>query len=63
MLSPEKPGAKTLSAELTAVLKRHFAPKRVVIAERFRFYRREQAIGENVADHEADFGEYLDQAL
>ena len=36
LLSPEKPSAKTL-AELTAVLKRHFAPKRVVIAERFRF--------------------------
>ena len=71
LLSPEKPSAKTL-AELTAVLKRHFAPKRVVIAERFRFYRREQAIGANVADYEAElrrlathceFGEYLDQAL
>ena len=71
LLSPEKPSAKTL-AELTAVLKRHFAPKRVVIAERFRFYRREQNIGESVADYEAelrrlatlcDFGEYLDQAL
>jgi len=71
LLSPEKPSAKTL-AELTAVLKKHFAPKRVVVAERFRFYRREQAVGESVADYEAelrrlathcDFGEYLDQAL
>ena len=70
-LSPEKPSAKT-PAELTAVLKRHFIPKRVVIAERFRFYRREQAIGESVADYEAelrrlathcDFGEYLNHAL
>ena len=34
LLSPEKPSAKTL-VELTAVLKRHFAPKRVVIAKRF----------------------------
>ena len=71
LLSPEKPSAKTL-AKLKAVLKRHFTPKRVVIAERFRFYRREQTIGKSVVDYEAelrrlathcDFGEYLDQAL
>ncbi len=71
LLSPAKPSGKTL-AELTAALKKHFAPKRLVIAERFRFYRREQAIGESVADYEAelrrlaahcDFGGYLDQAL
>ena len=49
LLSPEKPSAKTL-AKLTAALNRHIATKRVVIAERFRFYQREQAIGENVAD-------------
>ena len=70
-LSPEKPSDKTL-AELTAVLKRHFAPNRVVIPERFFIYRREQAIGGSVADYEAelrqlathcDFGKYFEQAL
>ncbi len=46
LLSPAKPSGKTL-AELTAALKKHFALKRLVIAVRFRFYRREQAIGES----------------
>ena len=46
LLSPEKPSAKT-SVKLMAVLKKHFALKRVVIAERFQFYRREQAVGES----------------
>ena len=71
LLSPTKPSTKMLS-ELRASLTNHFAPKRVVIAERFRFYRKEQAVGESVADYEAelrrlatqcDFGQYLDQAL
>ena len=40
ILSPEKPSDKLLE-DLFAALKRYFEPKRVVIAERFRFYRRE----------------------
>ena len=52
--------------------KKHFGPKRIIIAERFRFHRREQAVGETIADYEAElrrlaihceFQEYLDQAL
>lgn len=71
LLAPVKPSTKTL-AQLKEVLKKHFEPKRVVIAERFRFYRREQAVGESVATYEAElrrlaahceFGDYLDQAL
>ena len=37
ILSPEKPSDKSLE-DLFAALKRHFKPKRVVIAERFCFY-------------------------
>ncbi len=44
LLSPAKPSDETL-AELTAALKKHFALKRPVIAERFWFYRREEATG------------------
>jgi len=71
LLAPQKLSEKTL-ADLADALKKHFGPKRIVIAERFRFHRREQAAGETVADYEAElrrlaihcqFGEYLDQAL
>ncbi|MDD9817031.1 MAG: reverse transcriptase domain-containing protein, partial [Gammaproteobacteria bacterium] len=71
LLAPQKLSERTL-ADLADALKKHFGPKRIVIAERFRFHRREQAAGETVADYEAElrrlaihcqFGEYLDQAL
>ena len=52
ILSPEKPSDKSLE-DLFAALKRHFEPKRV-IAERFRFYRREQAVGETIAEYEVE---------
>ena len=32
----------------------HYAPKRVVIAERFHFYRRNQAPGESIAEFVAE---------
>ena len=58
--------------ELEAVLKAHFQPKPLVIAERFHFHRRDQAVGESIADYIAqlrhlsahcEFGEYLNDAL
>ena len=48
ILSPEKPTDKLLK-DLFAALKRHFEPKRLVIAERFQFYCREHAVGETIA--------------
>ncbi len=54
------------------VLKAHFSPKTLVVAERFRFYRRNQGPEENVADFivalrklatKCDFGEILNDAL
>ena len=73
ILSPEKPSEKSLE-DLFASLKKHssFAPKRVVIAERFCFSRREQAVGETIAEYESElrrltthcqFEAHLSQAL
>ena len=71
ILSLEKPNKKTLD-DLFGVLKRHFEPKRVVIVECFCFYRREQAVGETIAEYEAElrrfdtlcqFEAHLSQAL
>ena len=53
ILSPEKPSDKSLE-DLFAALKRHFEPKRVVIVECFCFYYREQAVGETIAEYEAE---------
>ena len=71
LLAPDKPSGKDLNC-LTTTLKRHFEPKRVVVAERFHFHRRSQAVGENIAEYVAElrrlsthceFGTYLEQAL
>jgi len=53
LLAPAKLGDLSLS-ELKGALKKHFEPKRVVIAERFHFYRRNQAAGESIADFVAE---------
>ena len=59
-------------ADVIAVLKKHFDPKPAVIAERFKFHKRDQLPGESLADYIAElrrlaihceFGEYLDDAL
>ena len=54
------------------VLKKHYEPKTLVIAEHFQFHRRNQAVGESVAEYIAglrrltrhcEFGAYLDDAF
>ena len=71
LLAPTSPKDKSFD-EIVKVLKAHFEPKPVVIAERFHFHRRDQAPAETVAVYVAelrrlattcDFGDYLDQAL
>ncbi len=71
LTAPEAPLTKTLQ-EISAILRKHYEPKRATIAERFHFHKREQAAGESIAEFEAalrklavhcDFGEYLNQAL
>nr|XP_061795480.1 uncharacterized protein K02A2.6-like [Nerophis lumbriciformis] len=47
LLQPDKPGSKTYR-EIVETLNGHFSPKPLVIAERFRFQRRNQEEGESV---------------
>ena len=71
LVSPDKPKEKSFQ-QLAEVLRRHFDPKPLVIAERFHFHRREQASGVSINDYVAelrrlathcDFGDYLEQVL
>ncbi|XP_077555287.1 uncharacterized protein LOC144169801 [Haemaphysalis longicornis] len=71
LLAPAKPEEKEYS-QLVTVLKEHYAPKRMVIAERFRFNRRSQHEGESVAAFavelkrlasSCEFGPFLEEAL
>uniref|UniRef100_A0AAR2J5F9 Retrotransposon gag domain-containing protein n=1 Tax=Pygocentrus nattereri TaxID=42514 RepID=A0AAR2J5F9_PYGNA len=71
LVAPVAPGTKTYEQVVT-VLKDHFTPKPLVIAERFRFHKRNQGEGETVAQYVAvlkrlsehcKFGAYLEDAL
>lgn len=71
LVAPQTPKEKTFD-ELQAVLKGHFQPEPLIIAERHRFYTRSQGANESVLEFVADlrrlaitcgFGEFLDQAL
>lgn len=48
LCSPNSPSAKTYD-ELSTILKSHYAPKKLVIAERYRFHNCVQKDGESVA--------------
>ncbi len=71
LVAPREPKDKTF-VELVAVLKGHFQPEPLVIAERHRFYTRSQGANESVLEFVADlrrlaitcdFGDFLNQAL
>eukprot|EP00731_Ephydatia_muelleri_P015883 Em0009g307a len=71
LLAPTKPKDKSF-AELVEVLSRHFEPKPIIIAERFRFHRRDQKSGESIAVFLSElrrlaahcsFGAFLEEAL
>ena len=53
LTAPDKPQDKSY-AELSEVLQAHFEPKPLFIAERFHFYRRNQADGESIAEFVAE---------
>lgn len=53
LTAPTKPNEKTL-ADLRAVLKKHYEPTTIVIAERYYFHCRNQAEGETIADYIAE---------
>ncbi len=68
---PAKPSTKSYT-ELVELLQKHLAPPPIVIAERFRFHKRDQQQHENVNDYVAElrqlaincnFGDYLNEAL
>ena len=52
LVAPDAPGTLTFR-RLSEVLTAHFEPKRMVIAERFYFHKRVQAVGESIADFDA----------
>ena len=68
LLAPKLPRDESFE-DLMGLLVRHFDPKPLVIAERFRFYRRAQKNDESVADFVADLRrlsikcDFLDQAI
>ena len=43
---------------LMSVLKKHFDPKPLVIAERFRFHQHAQNIGESIAEYVAELRQF-----
>ena len=55
LLAPHAPGSKSLR-EISEVLRSHFEPKWVVIAQRFYFHKHDQAAGESIADYDASLG-------
>ena len=71
LLAPAKPKDKEFS-ELVDILVRHFEPRPIVIAERFRFHKRDQKPGESITVFLSklrrlaafcSFGTFLEEAL
>lgn len=71
LFSPTPPAQKSFE-QIVDALKGHYDPKRLVIAERFNFHRRQQGKTETVAQFIAElrklavhcaFGNYLEEAL
>ncbi len=71
LAAPNAPGTLTFG-RLSEVLTAHFEPKRLVIAERFYFHKRIQAVGESIAEFDAalrklaihcEFGTTLEESL
>lgn len=71
LVSPSEVDSKTYE-ELSKLLSDHYAPKKLVVAERYTFYSRTQKQGESVSDfvigikhlaHSCEFGSFLKDAL
>ena len=71
LISPELPKDKSFD-ELVDVLKKHYDPEPIIIAERFHFYERRQKPTESIANYLAtlrrlasrcEFGAFLSDAL
>ena len=53
LVSPAKPATKTFK-DLVDVLKKHLNPTPILIAERYKFYKRNQKVGEKLSDYLAE---------
>src|SRR4029434_10214001 len=53
LVSPAKPSSKTFD-DIQKILQKHLKPKPLVIAERFRFHKRNQAKDESISDYMAE---------
>ena len=71
LVSPQRPVDLSFD-EITARLKSHLTPRRLIVAERFKFHQRTQKDGEAIATFAAElrrlastcnFGEFLSEAL
>ena len=71
LVHPQKPQDLSLD-ELLDALQKHYQPRIVVIAERYRFYKRQQREGESIAVYQSElrrlakdcqFGDSLSTAL
>jgi len=71
LVTPSLPKDKSF-VQLVDILKKHYEPKPLIIAEHFNFHRRAQQTGESVKEFAAelrcltihcDFGDHLDEAL
>lgn len=71
LTDPHKPDSKTFD-ELIAVFEKYFKPKVNIIAERFKFYKRNQKLHESISDYivelktlaqSCDFKTFLEEAL
>ena len=52
LMAPDAPSTKTLD-KISTTLSTHFKPRRVQIADRFHFQKREQAAGETIVQYDA----------
>ena len=71
MLAPDRPKDKSFEA-LKEILTAHYSPKPILIAERFKFHRRNQLESESIAQFvvelkrlalKCEFGVFLEEAL
>ena len=71
MVSPEKVSDKSLD-ELKTLLKNHYSPQPLIIAERLKFHKRDQKPGESINEYAVElkclattcqFGSFLEDAL
>ena len=54
LVAPDEPG-KPMLDQISSVLKQHYEPTRVQIAERFSFCKMNQAAGESITDYDVAF--------